>query len=110
MELVELLKVMAPAVSILVALGGGGAMLVRWLVKDAMHAIERDLAALTTDVRVTLSRLETTVQQHETEIGSLKARVDTLRDDKAGRGELDLRVQVEVQREVGKILAAAAHK
>jgi hypothetical protein len=110
MDFGELLKVMAPAVGILVALGGGGAMLVRWLVKDAMHGVERELASLTTDVRVTLSRLETTVKHHESEIGSLKARVDTLRDDKAGRGELDLRVQVEVQREVGKILAAAGHK
>lgn len=109
MEFTEWLKTMAPAVAILATLGAFGMVLMRWIVRDSTVAIEKELQAIALDVRMTLSRLESTVAHHHGEIETLKAKVDSLRDDKAGKGELDLRVQVEVQREVGKILASSGH-
>lgn len=109
MDVVDMIKAMAPAVVILATLGAFVMVLMRWIVRDSTVAIEKELHAIAVDVRLTLSRLETTVAHHHGEIETLKAKVDSLRDDKAGKGELDLRVQVEVQREVGKILASSGH-
>lgn len=109
MDFAELMRVLAPAVTVLVALGGLAMVILRWVVRDSNAAIEQTLTTLSADVRATLTRLETTVAHHDRELERLNTRVDSLRDDKAGKGELDLRVQVEVQREVGKILASAPH-
>lgn len=110
MDFGELMRMLAPAVTVLVALGGLAMVVLRWVVRDGNASIEQTLATLSADVRATLTRLETTVAHHDRELERLSASVESLRDDKAGKGELDLRVQVEVQREVGKILAATAHK
>ena len=109
MDFAELMRLLAPAVTVLVALGGLAMVILRWVVRDSNASIENTLATLSADVRATLSRLDTTVAHHQRELERLNASVDSLRDDKAGKGELDLRVQVEVQREVGKILASSGH-
>ncbi len=109
MEFLDLMKAMAPVVTILASFGAFGVVVVRWVVRESTVSIEKELQSIALDVRMTLARLESTVAHHHGEIETLKAKVDSLRDDKAGKGELDLRVQVEVQREVGKILASAPH-